>query len=147
MLRKLVWVKGLTLRMMEVALVPFCFPPLPHPPFLSLWCLHMLNGSVHCNLHVASVWSWNCGTRILWLIQKSLLPLIWHDIKLYLSTCQHNFRYCIKLGTGLNNICVHYFSATSNSILDRAIDSEDSQHKDFLRLVRSHSYNCCIYLE
>lgn len=27
-------------------------------------------------------------------------------------------------------------SATSNSILDRAIDSEESQHKDFLRLVR-----------
>jgi hypothetical protein len=27
-------------------------------------------------------------------------------------------------------------SATSNSILDRAIDSEDAQHKDFLRLVR-----------
>ncbi|KAF5957068.1 hypothetical protein HYC85_004293 [Camellia sinensis] len=26
-------------------------------------------------------------------------------------------------------------SATSNNILDRAIDSEDSQHKDFLRLV------------
>jgi len=26
-------------------------------------------------------------------------------------------------------------SATSNSILDRAIDSEESQHNDFLRLV------------
>ncbi|XP_039065507.1 beta-1,3-galactosyltransferase 7-like isoform X2 [Hibiscus syriacus] len=30
-------------------------------------------------------------------------------------------------------------SATSSSILDRAIDSEDAQHKDFLRLVRQHS--------
>lgn len=29
-------------------------------------------------------------------------------------------------------------SATSNSILDRAIDSEDAQHKDFLRLVRTN---------
>jgi hypothetical protein len=30
-----------------------------------------------------------------------------------------------------------WFSATSNSILDRAIDSEDALHKDFIRLVRS----------
>lgn len=28
-------------------------------------------------------------------------------------------------------------SATSNSILDRAIDSEQAQHNDFLRLVRN----------
>ncbi|CAH8354743.1 unnamed protein product [Eruca vesicaria subsp. sativa] len=32
-------------------------------------------------------------------------------------------------------------SATSNSILDRAIDSEDAQHKDFLRLVRQLTRN------
>lgn len=28
-----------------------------------------------------------------------------------------------------------FYSATSNSILDRAIDSEEAQHNDFLRLV------------
>ncbi|CAH2067763.1 unnamed protein product [Thlaspi arvense] len=32
-------------------------------------------------------------------------------------------------------------SATSNSILDRAIDSEDSQHKDFLRLEHVEGYH------
>ncbi|CAI9758358.1 unnamed protein product [Fraxinus pennsylvanica] len=32
-------------------------------------------------------------------------------------------------------------SATSNSILDRAIDSEDSQHKDFLRLEHIEGYH------
>ncbi|CAL5334110.1 unnamed protein product [Camellia sinensis] len=32
-------------------------------------------------------------------------------------------------------------SATSNSILDRAIDSEDSQHKDFLRLQHVEGYH------
>lgn len=32
-------------------------------------------------------------------------------------------------------------SATSNSILDRAIDSEDAQHKDFLRLEHVEGYH------
>ncbi|KAL7222197.1 hypothetical protein ACSBR1_023997 [Camellia fascicularis] len=32
-------------------------------------------------------------------------------------------------------------SAISNSILDRAIDSEDSQHKDFLRLEHVEGYH------
>nr|AGV54547.1 beta-1,3-galactosyltransferase 7-like protein [Phaseolus vulgaris] len=32
-------------------------------------------------------------------------------------------------------------SATSNSILDRAIDSEEAQHKDFLRLEHVESYH------
>ncbi|CAL5327772.1 unnamed protein product [Camellia sinensis] len=32
-------------------------------------------------------------------------------------------------------------SATSNSILDRAIDSKDSQHKDFLRLEHVEGYH------
>lgn len=32
-------------------------------------------------------------------------------------------------------------SATSNSILDRAIDSEESQHKDFLRLEHVEGYH------
>ncbi|MCH90558.1 beta-13-galactosyltransferase 7-like, partial [Trifolium medium] len=33
------------------------------------------------------------------------------------------------------------FSATSNSILDRAIDSEEAQHKDFLRLQHVEGYH------
>lgn len=40
-------------------------------------------------------------------------------------------------------------SATSNSILDRAIDSEEAQHKDFLRLVGyfKNSFAFCIKFE
>lgn len=48
-------------------------------------------------------------------------------------------------GTDLNDFYMDWFSATSNSILDRAIDSEDAQHKDFLRLVRKLPWSCmCI---
>ena len=43
--------------------------------------------------------------------------------------------------TDISYICIVWPSATSNSILDRAIDSEDAQHKDFLRLVRQYSRN------
>lgn len=41
-------------------------------------------------------------------------------------------------GTDLRLTIACSYSATSNSILDRAIDSEDAQHKDFLRLVRKN---------
>lgn len=33
-------------------------------------------------------------------------------------------------------IAIFFCSATSHSILDKAIDSEEAQHNDFLRLVR-----------
>lgn len=42
-------------------------------------------------------------------------------------------------GTNLIGFCL--ISATSNSILDRAIDSEDALHKDFLRLVREFTWS------
>ncbi|KAH6780385.1 Galactosyltransferase family protein [Perilla frutescens var. hirtella] len=37
-------------------------------------------------------------------------------------------------------------SATSNSILDRALDSEEAQHKDFLRLVKTFLPNTLLFL-
>lgn len=36
-----------------------------------------------------------------------------------------------------NKVASWLISATSNSILDRALDSEEAQHKDFLRLVKT----------
>lgn len=33
-------------------------------------------------------------------------------------------------------LTVEHFSATTGGVLDRAIDAEDEEHRDFLRLVR-----------
>jgi hypothetical protein len=58
--------------------------------------------------------------------QHCIVPItIWsgHAYGFYVMTLIWRFCHCC-------------FSATSNSILDRAIDSEEAQHKDFLRLVR-----------
>lgn len=45
----------------------------------------------------------------------------------------------------LTSIYFDEHSATSNSILDRAIDSEEAQHKDFLRLVNCIPNGCCLW--
>ena len=37
--------------------------------------------------------------------------------------------------------CVIYYSGTRGGILDRAIEAEDSQHHDFLRLQVRFDYN------
>ncbi|PRQ24056.1 hypothetical protein RchiOBHm_Chr6g0268201 [Rosa chinensis] len=40
----------------------------------------------------------------------------------------------MKLTLVVSGVLDHVHNATSNSILDQAIDSEESQHKDFLKL-------------
>lgn len=47
----------------------------------------------------------------------------------------------------IQNRLLSFFSATTNSILDRAIDSEDAQHKDFLRLVKTRCFFLFIFLK
>ena len=47
-------------------------------------------------------------------------------------------QWCFVLELIWDLLFADSYSATSNSILDRAIDSEDAQHKDFLRLVRKN---------
>ncbi|KAF8404191.1 hypothetical protein HHK36_009074 [Tetracentron sinense] len=47
----------------------------------------------------------------------------------------------IKMGTDMNDTYIDCHSATSNSILDRAIDSEEAQHNDFLRLEHVEGYH------
>ena len=55
-------------------------------------------------------------------------------------------QHIIHNGIWLQQNLPWWHSATSSSILDRAIDSEESQHKDFLRLVRKHVLNCSVLM-
>ncbi|XP_011006339.1 PREDICTED: beta-1,3-galactosyltransferase 7-like [Populus euphratica] len=55
--------------------------------------------------------------------------------------CRHKFLRCIELELTLMTSACICFSATSNNMLDRAIDSEDAQHKDFLRLEHVEGYH------